>query len=226
MEKLVYVLRAPEDRPGAEIREALIGSAAPRLREAGATELVINVQDEAVAEGQPMRGAEQPIRAMAHFWLEDANEAAACEQALVAESLQIYGFLVVESRPMVHERPRGARTPGMNQVTCIARRADLSYDEFRHIWHGDHKKVAFETQSTTGYVRNVVVRALTPDAPKWDAIVEETFPIEALTSPRVFYDASSDEELKQNVDRMMASCRRFLDFKLMEMTHMSEYSLA
>ena len=59
----------------------------------------------------------------------------------------------------------------------------------------------------------------------WDAIVEETFPIEALTDPKVFYDAGDDDELKANADRMLESCRRFLDFEPMEWTHMSEYCL-
>jgi hypothetical protein len=85
--------------------------------------------------------------------------------------------------------------------------------------------IAIETQSTVGYVRNVIVRKLTEGAPDWDAIVEETFPIEALTDPRAFYDAKSDEELKRNSARMVESCRRFLDFEPLEYTHMSEYYL-
>ena len=114
----------------------------------------------------------------------------------------------------------------MCQVTCIAKRQGLDYDEFTRIWHVDHKQVAIETQSTTGYVRNEFVRALTPGAPAgWIAIVEETFPIGALDDPKVFYDAANDEELKRNLDRMMASCARFLDMEPLEFTHMSEYYL-
>jgi hypothetical protein len=54
------------------------------------------------------------------------------------------------------------------------------------------RDTAIEMQSTFGYVRNEVVRALTPDAPPWDAIVEENFPIGALHDPAVFYDAVGD----------------------------------
>ena len=127
---------------------------------------------------------------------------------------------------MDHEPPRGERTPGMCQVTCIAKKPELDYDEFTRIWHDDHKGVAIETQSTTGYVRNEIVRALTPDAPGgWIAIVEETFPIGALTDPKVFYDASTDDELRANVGRMVESCNRFLDMEPLEFTHMSEYVL-
>ena len=81
-------------------------------------------------------------------------------------------------------------------------------------------------QSTTGYVRNVISRRLTEDAPDhWTGIVEETFPIGALTDPKVFYAAKDDAELKANLDRMMASVTRFLDDGPMEFTHMSEYDL-
>ena len=114
----------------------------------------------------------------------------------------------------------------MKQVTCIAKRADLTYQEFIRIWHGDHKAVAVETQSTFGYVRNEIVRPLTDGAPAgWIAVVEENFPIGALTDPKVFYAAGSDAELQRNVKRMMDSCNRFLDMGPLEFTHMSEYYL-
>jgi hypothetical protein len=35
----------------------------------------------------------------------------------------------------------------------------------------------------------VLVRAVTPGAPPWTAIVEEAFPAEASTDPMVFYRA-------------------------------------
>ena len=131
-----------------------------------------------------------------------------------------------ERHGLVHQPPRGGRTEGTKQVTCIAKRADLSYAEFTRIWHGDHKVVAVETQSTFGYVRNEIVRPLTEGAPTgWIAVVEENFPIGALTDPKVFYAAANDAELQRNVKRMMDSCNRFLDMGPLEFTHMSEYWL-
>jgi hypothetical protein len=162
---------------------------------------------------------------MASFWMDNSDDRAPCEAALAAHAKRLVGYLVVESRPLVHEAPKGGRTPGANQVTCIAKKRGLPYDEFLRIWYGDHRRVAVETQSTVGYVRNTIVRKLTEGAPDWDAIVEETFPIGALTDPKVFYDAKSDEELQRNTARMMESCRRFLDFEPLEYTHMSEYYL-
>jgi len=225
MEKLVYLIFQKAELPGSELRTNLLEKAAPALRAAGAREITVSVHDEAVADGTPMRRSDPPIRAMVSFWMQNADDRGPCEAALAEQARRLAGYLVVESRPLVHEAPRGRRTPGMNQVTCIAKKPDLDYDEFIRIWQQDHKRVAIETQSTVGYVRNVVVRKLTDGAPDWDAIVEETFPIEALSDPRVFYDAKSEEELKRNTRLMLESCRRFLDFEPLEYTHMSEYYL-
>ena len=225
MEKLCYLICQDADVPGAELREALTEKAVPALREVGASYLRLNVHDEAVAAGQPIRRSDPPIRAMLSFWMQSADDRGPCEAALAGQARRIAGYLVVESRPLVHETHPGTRTPGMNQITCIAKKPGLNYDEFIRIWHHDHRIVAVETQSTVGYVRNVIVRKLTEDAPDWDAIVEETFPIEALTDPKIFYAASTEEELQANLQRMMESCHRFLDFEPMECTHMSEYDL-
>lgn len=225
MEKLCYLLFHEAEIPGSELRRGLVEKAVPLLRAAGAREITLHVQDEEVAAGAPLRRSDPPIRAMVSLWLDDADLREPCEAALQAHARRLAGYLVLESRPLVHEAPRGRRTPGTNQVTCIARKPGLAYEEFIRIWHGDHRTVAIETQSTTGYVRNEIVRKLTPDAPDWTAIVEETFPIGALTDPKVFYDAKSDEDLRRRMERMMTSCQRFLDFEPMEYTHMSEYYL-
>jgi hypothetical protein len=225
VEKLVYLIYGDADLPGATLRSGLIEKAAPALRAAGASQIAVNVQDEDTASGRPIRKSDPPIRAMVSFWLQNADDRAPCEEALSPHGAGLAGYLVVESRPLLHDPPVGRRAPGMNQVTCINRKRDLPYDEFIRIWHGDHKRVAVETQSTSGYVRNVVVRGLTDGAPSYDGIVEETFPIEALSDPHVFYNAATQEEFKANLDRMIASCQRFLDFEPLETTHMSEYYL-
>ena len=100
----------------------MIEKTAPALREAGARQIAVNVQDEDVAEGRPIRRSNPPIRAMLSFWLQVADDRAAAEAALAVHCQRLAGYLVVESRPQLHETRPGARTPGMNQVTCIARR--------------------------------------------------------------------------------------------------------
>jgi hypothetical protein len=225
MEKLCYLLFREDDVPGSQLREALVEKAVPALRAAGSREIALHVQDEAVAAGTPLRRSDPPIRAMVSFWMQDCGERAACEAALAPHARRLAGYLVVESRPLVHPVRKGHRSEGTNQVTCIARKPGLSDEEFIRLWHGDHRAVAIETQSTTGYVRNTIVRALTPGAPAWDGIVEETFPLGALTDPKVFYAAKNDDDLRARQQRMMHSCQRFLDFDTLEYTHMSEYYL-
>ena len=166
------------------------------------------------------------MRAAVSFWLENADDRGPAEAALAGCAPRIAGYLVAESRPLVHETKPGGRSDGMKQVCCVAKKPGLSDEEFYEIWTNDHKQVAIETQSTTGYARNVIVRPLTTGAPDiWTGIVEETFPIGALTDPKIFYDAEDDAQFKANLDRMMASVVRFLDEGPMELAHMSEYDL-
>jgi hypothetical protein len=228
MQKLFYLLFDDPDRSGAELREALCAQAVPAMRAAGAREITVFANDEDVAKGlHTLRRSDPPIRAMLSFWLEDAGDRGPSEEALAAHVQGLAGYLVVESRPMVHERPVGERTGGMKQITCIARRPEVSFEEFSRIWHTDHREVAIETQSTFGYVRNEIFRPLTKDAPTaWAAFVEESFPIEALTDMKVFYNhVETDEDLQRNVQTMMDSCNRFLDPEPMEVTYVSEYYL-
>lgn len=227
MQKLFYLLFEDAETPGTKLREALLARAVPPIHACGGRDAFLFVNDEAVSEGGlRMRRSDPPIRACLSFWLEDAADRSEAEAALAREVRRIAGYLVLESRPMIHRHAKGERSEGMKQITCIARRPDLSQEEFIEIWHGDHRRVAIETQSTFGYVRNEIFRSLTPDAPsQWTAFVEESFPIEALSDPKVFYDARSDEELQRNTERMQQSCARFLDFGALEVTYVSEYYL-
>ena len=224
MQKLFYLLFDAPEGDGDAVRDALIEKAVPAMRESGAREITVFASDHHVAGGTPIRQVDPPIRAMVSFWLEDAADRGPSEAALAAQAKGIAGYLVVESKPMVHDLVPGERTKGMKQISCITKRADLSPEEFIRIWHTDHRKVAIETQSTFGYVRNEIFRPLTEGAPdQWDAFVEESFPMEALTSPLAFYDAKTEEEYEANFKTMMDSCGRFLDHGPIEVTFVSEY---
>ena len=226
MQKLFYLLFDAPEADGNQLRDALRERAIPAMRDGGASEITLFASDSDVAEGHPARRTAPPIRAMVSFWLEDASDRGPSEAALSAEVAGIAGYLVVESRPMVHEMPKGQRTDGMKQITCITKRADISQEEYIRIWHGDHRQVAIDTQSTFGYVRNEIFRALTPGAPEqWDAFVEESFPIAALADQKVFYDSKDEAEYERNFGIMMESCGRFLDQAPIEVTFVSEYYL-
>jgi hypothetical protein len=109
-------------------------------------------------------------------------------------------------------------------VGCIEPAKGISQTDFIERWETKHRDVALSTQSTFSYVRNEVVRALSPQAPPWRGIVEEGFPIEALTDPRVFYDAvDSETRFRENAKRMVDSCLAFLSIERVDSHPMSEY---
>jgi hypothetical protein len=229
MEKLVYLLREPAVTAGETLRTRTLAAAAA-LRDAGASRIAANVTDESVAAGKAVTigRLDPPIRAMVSFWMQNSDDRAAAEAVLRDAAAVVAGYLVVESVPSInttHLARPGERMPGVNMVTCINRLPTLSLEEFLRIWYQDHKQVAQETQSTFGYVRNTVVRPLTDGAPACDGIVEEMFPIEALTDPKVWYAAASDDELRANLQRMMDSVQRFLDLGPLESHPMSHYAL-
>lgn len=224
MQKLFYLLFDDANADGTKLRESLCNTAVPAIQSSGAMEISVFGSDADVTAGSPVRKSDPPIRAMMSFWLHDAADRGPAEDALAALVRRIAGYLVVESRPMIHLRPKGRRTEGMKQMTCISKRPDLSQEEFIRIWQDEHREVAIETQSTFGYVRNEIVRALTSDAPGlWSAIVEESFPIEALDDPMVFFDSKTQQEYEAKLKRMVESCGRFLSLDSLEVTFVSEY---
>ncbi len=66
---------------------------------------------------------------------------------------------------------------------------------------------------------------MTAGARNYLGIVEENFPIEALTDPMAFYDASPEVQLRERVERMIRNVERFLQMDEVELTPMSEYLL-
>jgi hypothetical protein len=53
------------------------------------------------------------------------------------------------------------------------------------------------------------VRPLTPGAPVIDAIVEELFPLEATSDLHAFFGAADDDDLRDRMERMVASTAAF-----------------
>lgn len=227
MEKLVYVIGHESGVDAGALRTGLIEQAAPKLRAAGASRISVNVHDEHVSAGQAVtiRNAPVPIQAMVSFWMENADDRAPCEESLSQHASRIDGYLTCESRPRVHQPPVGDRMTGFNLVTCVNRKPGIGDDEFFERWNEEHKQVAFETQSTFSYIRNAVYRPLTEGAPERAGVVEEGFPIEALTNPHAWYDCDSQEEYERRLQRMVTSVTAFLDLSLLDSIPMSEYFL-
>jgi hypothetical protein len=121
--------------------------------------------------------------------------------------------------------PDGARSPGVMMLTLLERPARLARDAWIAHWHGVQSPVSEEIQPRTRYVRNEVIRALTPGAPPWEGIVEECWPSgRHVTDPMLFYlGEGSEERMRLHVKRMLESVRAFLDLDRLRSYSMSEY---
>jgi hypothetical protein len=228
MEKLTYVLWRDAQEPEAAFNSRLLQGLSAELQTLGAARLSINVIDEAVAAGAHLRQecTRPSPSALVSFWLNSAHVRAPLESALQAAAPRIAGYAVTESTalPNIAVGRDGVRTQGFSQVALITKPPRLTYEGWLEIWLRDQTKVAVETQSTFYYCQNIVNRRLTHAAPDWHAIVEEGFPLGALTDPHVFFNAAGDPvKFQANLDRIMQNCSRFLDFDKIDVLMTSEY---
>ncbi len=215
MEKVVYALWArPADH--ADLGRRVRGELAGRLLDGGVRGLQVNVVDEDVVPSPfapPAAPGEETPAAVVNLWVDSARDGARAplDEACSSLGARWGGWVVSESAPLPFRGTAGARTQGFAQFAFLRRPAQLDPAEWRRRWQEDHTTVAIDTQSTFGYVQNLVVRPLA-DSPRFDAIVEECFPSEAMTSTAAFYDSGDDEALLQTrMEAMMASVSRFLD---------------
>lgn len=228
MEKLAYLLwndGVADSRDA--FRDRLLDRLPGALEAAGAMQRKVCVTDGHVDAGEALHLGARAPDALVTFWLECCQDRAEAEAALAAAAGRLAGYLVVESHPLRFDPPEGApgqRLPGFTLVGCIEPGAGISHAEFVTTWETVHRDVAIAVQSTFSYVRNEVVRPLTPDAPPWGGIVEEGFPIEALSNPQAFYDAvGDDEKFRRHLKAMIDSCNAFLAMDKVDSHPMSEY---
>jgi hypothetical protein len=221
MEKLVYALFAPVAPDP--------GPLAAELSDLGACRIRVNVSDEHVAAklGSRMTRLDPTLAAVVSFWLDTILDRAPLEAVLARAAPRIAGYSVLESVALANTTriaPQGQRTPGINMIACIEQKPGQSHEAWLDHWLEEHCRVALETQATYAYVRNVVVRALTPGAPPWKGIVEEGFAAESVGNPMAWYKADgSKEKLQANLARMISSCQAFLELDRVESHPMSEY---
>ena len=76
-------------------------------------------------------------------------------------------------------------------------------------------------------MQNVVVRPVTPDAPRIDAMVEELFPTAGMTDMHAFYGSGGDDtELNDRFTRLMTSVARFGADRDLDLVPSSRYVFA
>jgi hypothetical protein len=210
MEKVVAVLRAADrDEDWCERQRSSVAEAILDLGIAG---LAVNVRDAAVTHSMmTLTTLDPPGAAVVSMWTRQCygDQMTQALRLLAAECDHLAAYLVTESNPLLAPLQLGERTTGLANVALLRRPAELDYATWLQRWQHDHTPVAIETQSTFGYTQNAVVRALTPDAPQLAGIVEELFPIEAVTDLQAFFGAADDADLQQRLARMVASTSAF-----------------
>lgn len=207
---MVTLRRAEADEQWCRRLRTRVASALSELDLPGVT---VNVRDDQVrASLMTLTTLDPPVVAVVSIWTQQYYGAAvaAALDLLAAECDWVAAYLVTESVPMPGPSgPPSARTPGLANVALLRRPADLDQQTWLARWHVDHTPVAIATQATFGYTQNTVVRALTEGAPRIDAIVEELFPIEAVSDLHAFFGAADDADLGDRMGRMAASVARF-----------------
>ena len=231
MEKLLYPLWKSESLTGDDFREVLLQELAPKLTTLdGVHGLRICVADSAVedAAGRRIESHAPVPDAMLSLWVDFAGAAALWESLIDAHVSRKTAYLVAEAEPLVNQQQHpskpGERVYGMCHVVFMSPPAVMPQEEWLAVWKDSHTQVAIDTQSTFGYRQNLVVRRLSEEALPCHAVVEENFPPEAMTDDHAFYATGGDEALLQkNMNAMMESCARFIDFEKIDVIPMSEY---
>jgi hypothetical protein len=231
VEKVLYVVWRAEGPEGDDLGGALRGPVADRLLRDGARGVQINVADADVAAATlRFELTQPPMAAVVGVWVDSARDAARrpLDDALLASPAvaNLAAYLVTESVPLrnsAHPPAPGERTAGFANMAFLQRPAALAHADWLDFWLNGHTPAALELQSTFAYTQNVVSRVLTEGAPPFDGIVEECFPMEALTDLHAFFAAADDDELARRMTAMAASTGRFIEDNQLDVLPTSQY---
>jgi hypothetical protein len=213
MEKVMVALRAdPADADDAWVAR-LCGPVAAGLLDLELHGLTVNVRDAPVRDSiMTLTTLDPPVQAVVSLWVDQhyGEQVRHAVAMLGDEATTLSSYLVTESVPVSPPTSEpGQRGPGLANIALLRRPAEMDEPTWLTRWQRDHTPVAIATQSTFGYVQNYVVRALTADAPRISAIVEELFPIESVHSLHAFFGAADDAELSDRLAKMVASTAAF-----------------
>lgn len=230
--KVAYLLTCNENQSLEQLNSALLEHVSAQLRERACAHFTINVFDEKVeaAKAMHMQRQQPPINAVVFVWCDNESEFKTVEQVLNTHVTVLSGYALEEfsripATPQLQAQQtfNGARTPGMMQLAFLKVPERLEYDEWLSIWRNLHTQVAIDIQSTFIYRQNVIKQCVAGKDIGFTAIVEEAFPVEAMTSQRAFYDAQTDVELVERQTAMWKSSKRFIDLHDLDVLPTSEY---
>jgi hypothetical protein len=237
MEKLIYLVWDRPSRAADDVRAQLIDDIAPQLLACGVRGLQIDVDDEGaqVKSMVPVPNDELPVRALVSIWVDAHDTHGIYESMLANAGIRRAGYLVTESMyrdygDNDHAAPRdwpdGQRSPGIVTLSIFDKPAGVSDEAFYGHWYGHQSPMSEWMQPRTRYVRNAVVRALTPGAPTYRAIVEEAWATtETVTDMNTFFGATDPSELGERIRIMLDSTKLLYNPDTMRNFTLSEYIL-
>ena len=223
MEKIIHALwREPEADP-ATIAKVLHDDVAPALLDLGVHGLrVLTEEPDAAAMRFGAKDDGGLLTASVGVWVDSIDEHQPVLDAITAAGCTTHAFLVTESVPLAYADrswPEGTPSPGVALLTLFHKRDGLSDEEFYANWHGVQTPLSFELHPITLYMRNSIARSLTPGAPAFRGIVEETVEtLEDLLDFDRFYSAGGDpDELRRRMEHSMEVHDSFTDMATLQM---------
>ena len=123
--------------------------------------------------------------------------------------------------------PDGSAHPASSRSRVFDKPAGVDDETFYGHWYGHQSPMSEWMQPRARYVRNAVVRALTPGAPRYRAIVEEAWPtVEHRHRPARRSSARpTPSELGERIRIMLDSTKLLYDPDTMRNYTLSEYIL-
>jgi hypothetical protein len=187
VEKVIITLRATEadERWCARMRAQV----AADLLDLDVPGLAVNVRDDSVRESlMTLTTLDPPVVGFVSLWTQQSygDQVRAAIALLEKECDDVAAYLVTESVPLPPpDTVPGQRTAGLANVALLRRPEDLDEATWLTRWHIDHTPVAIA------------------------AIVEELFPEEAISDLHAFFGAADDDDLRDRIERMVASTAAF-----------------
>jgi hypothetical protein len=141
-----------------------------------------------------LMGAGADLAALVQVWVASYDDRPAVEDVLRSLSPRVDGYLVTESEPQPDDRAADL----LSHVTWFPKPERLTEEQFLHGWHEVHTPHSAELHpQRKSYVRDTVVRTLTPGSPPVRAVVVERFAVSDYADPRRLF--GSKQALEQNM---------------------------
>ena len=229
MEKLVYLIRERASRDGVQLRGQVLGDVVPRLRDLGAHDVSVHLDDDGVTIPGPMPcpGGELPVRVGVSLWLDNHDDRSDIEGVLTGVGERCDGYLVTESVYSEYGQRRGEprtwdageRSPGLVTFALVHRNPLMDPRTFREFWYGHQSPMSEALQPRLRYVRNTVVHPVTAGAPPLDGIVVESWAsVDVVSDIEVFHNGDLE-----NLTVMLDSVGTVFDMGRLRSIAMSEY---